>query len=120
VGASARLVGRMLVTNGPFVLACIGLFAALLWALRRPESIRSLDRAPDILLLVLVVGIYIVAAAPMGVLLTFPAARYIDTAAILLPALPLYAAFHRGAAEGVIAARLDGRSCGCRETAERP
>jgi hypothetical protein len=100
VGASARLVGRMLVTNGPFVLACVGLFAALLWALRRPESIRSLDRASDVVLLVLVVGIYILAAAPMGVLLTFPAARYIDTAAVLLPALPLYAAFHLVEAPG--------------------
>jgi hypothetical protein len=94
VGASARLVGRMLVTNGPFVLACIGLLAALLWRLRRPASIGSLDWGADTWLLVVVVGIYILAAAPLSVLLTFPASRYIDTAAILLPALPFYAAFH--------------------------
>jgi hypothetical protein len=30
----------------------------------------------------------------MGVLLTFPASRYIDTASVLLPALPLYAALY--------------------------
>jgi hypothetical protein len=94
VGASARLVGHMLVMNGPFVLACMGLLAALLRAFRRPASFGSLDRAPDAGLLVLVVGIYILAAAPLAVLMTFPASRYIDTAAILLPALPLYATFH--------------------------
>jgi hypothetical protein len=93
-GASARLVGRMLVTNGPFVLACTGLFGVLLWAFRRPGSLGSLGRTPDVLLLVLVVGIYVLAAAPMAVFLTFPASRYIDAAAVLLPALPLYAAFH--------------------------
>jgi hypothetical protein len=70
------------------------LLPALLWAFLRPESILSLERAPDVLLLVLVVGIYILAADPVGVLITFPAARYIDSAAVLLPALPLYAAFH--------------------------
>jgi hypothetical protein len=94
VGASARLVGHMLVTNGPFVLACMGLLVALLWRLRRPASIGDLDRASDAGLLVAVVGIYFLAAAPLSVLLTFPAARYIDSAAILLPALPLYAALH--------------------------
>jgi hypothetical protein len=94
LGASARLVGHMLVLNGPFVLACMGLLAALLWRLRRPASIGDLDRASDAGLLVLVVGIYVLAAAPLSVLLTFPAARYIDSAAILLPALPLYAALH--------------------------
>jgi hypothetical protein len=94
VGASARLVGHMLVLNGPFVLACMGLLAALLWRLRRPASIGDLDRASDAGLLAVVVGIYILAAAPLSVLLTFPASRYIDTAAILLPALPLYATFH--------------------------
>jgi hypothetical protein len=70
------------------------LLAALLWRLRRPASIGSLDWGADTGLLVVVVGIYILAAAPLSVLLTFPASRYIDTAAILLPALPFYAAFH--------------------------
>jgi len=40
------------------------------------------------------------------VLITFPASRYIDTAAVLLPALPLFAAIRLGM---VFAAGATGR-----------
>ena len=40
----------------------------------------------------------VLVAAPPAVSITFPASRYIDTAGILLPALPLFAAIRLGMA----------------------
>jgi hypothetical protein len=98
VGATSRLVGRMLVTNGPFLLASIGLLAMLLATLRHPARFANLRGSPDTLLLAAIVAIYVLAAALLIVLITFPSSRYIDAAAILLPALPLYAAIRLGQA----------------------
>jgi Dolichyl-phosphate-mannose-protein mannosyltransferase len=99
VGASSRLVGHMILTNAPFILAGLGLLAAiLLVATGRPASIRNLTGSTDMLLVVAVVATYIFIAAPLAVLITFPASRYIDTAAHLLPALPLFGAIRLAAA----------------------
>ncbi len=98
VGASARLVGRMTVTNGPFVLASVALLSMVLLMFWRPERIRNLRGSTDTLLVIAVVAVYVLAAAPLAVLITFPASRYIDTAAILLPALPLFGAIRLGMA----------------------
>ena len=98
VGASSRLVGRMLVTNGPFLVAWIGLLVMLLRTLRHPTAIRSLGGSPDTLLLAAIVGIYVLAHAPLIVLITVPSSRYIDASAVLLPALPFYAAFRLASA----------------------
>lgn len=53
-----------------------------------PNSVRTLD-VHAILLLTLA---YTVAAGALMVLVTFPAARYLDSAGLLLPALPIYLA----------------------------
>ena len=98
VGASARLVGRMIVTNAPFVLASVALLSMVLLMFWRPERIRHLHGSTDTLLVIAVVAVYVLAAAPLAVLITFPASRYIDTAAVLLPALPLFAAIRLGMA----------------------
>ena len=65
--------------------------------LRRPNCIRNLGGSTDALLVVAVVAVYVLANAPLAVLVTFPASRYIDTAATLLPALPLFCAIRLAA-----------------------
>jgi hypothetical protein len=98
VGASSRLTGRMIVTNAPFMLASAGLLLMVLLMFFRPERIHNLRGSTDTLLVVLVVAVYVLAAAPLAVLVTFPASRYIDTAAVLLPALPLFGTIRLGTA----------------------
>jgi hypothetical protein len=93
VGGASRLVGRMTVTNAPFVLASFALLVLLLLTLRNPAGVRTLQGTPDTLLIVAIVAVYTLSTAPLFVLMMFPASRYIDTAAVLLPAVPLYAAF---------------------------
>jgi hypothetical protein len=82
----------MIVTNGTFVVASGILLIVMLVALRHPARLERLHGSPDTLLVVAIVAVYLLSAAPLTVLTTFPAWRYIDTAAVLLPALPLYAA----------------------------
>jgi hypothetical protein len=99
IGASSRLAGRMIVTNVPFMLASAGLLLMLLLLMScRPERVHNLHGTADTLLVVLVVAVYVLATAPLAVLVAFPASRYIDTAAVLLPALPLFGALRLGAA----------------------
>jgi hypothetical protein len=94
VGGTSRAVGRLFVTNLPFMLGLIGLIAVYCLSLWRgavrpaPSSIQGLD-IHVILLLTLV---YTVAAGALMVIVTFPAARYLDSAGLLLPALPIYLA----------------------------
>jgi hypothetical protein len=87
-GASSRLVGHALVLNPSFLLAAAAL---LLLAGRKPR-----DGAPaDARLLIVLVGVYTVGTGALAVLITFPASRYIDSAAMLLAALPLYGVLRR-------------------------
>jgi hypothetical protein len=86
-GATARLTGHMIVTNAIMLLALGALAAGLLFALmRRAGRISACDGLGGVLL---VTGAWIGATAPLTVLTTFPAHRYIDTAAALLPAVPI-------------------------------
>lgn len=98
VGASARLVGRMTVTNAPFVLASLALLAMLVLLICQPDRVHNLRGSTDTLLVVAIATLYVLTAAPLAVLITFPASRYIDAAAVLLPALPLFGAIRIGAA----------------------
>ncbi len=91
-GASSRLAGRMIVTNAPFVLASVGLLVVFLLLLRKPDALRRMTAPGDWPLVIGIVALYILSAAPLAVLITFPASRYIDTAAALLAAIPLFAA----------------------------
>ena len=86
-GASARLVGHMIVTNATMLLALGGLLLAGAFTVaRRVERTLARDDLGGVLL---VAGAWVGAAAPLTVLTTFPAMRYIDSAAILVPAVPL-------------------------------
>jgi hypothetical protein len=87
-GGLTRLVGHMLVDNLPFVLGCL----AWLGLLRR----RAVPAPPqDLRLLGLLTAMWTLGAGLPSVLLTFPAARYADSACLMLAAWPLYAALRR-------------------------
>jgi hypothetical protein len=85
-GATSRLTGHMIVTNAIMLLALGALTVALLFAATRRLEIPVCDGLGGVLL---VAGAWIGATAPLTVLTTFPATRYIDTAATLLPAVPI-------------------------------
>ncbi len=85
-GATSRLVGRMIVTNAPMVvaLAALLIFGGPAFAMRAPLGASAAD-LPAVCILTLA---WLAATAPLAVLVTIPATRYIDTSAVLLPAVP--------------------------------
>lgn len=86
-GATTRLVGRAIVTNAPMLVAGLLLAIAAVPAFlrRRPLGVASSDLGA---VCIVALG-WLACTAPLTVLVTFPASRYIDTAALLLPAIPL-------------------------------
>lgn len=98
VGASARVAGRITVTNAAFMLASLGLcllFVGVVIRGRMTAAPSTVDPEPnlrfDIAAIVLIVGAYTLANWLPMVMATFPARRYVDTAGLLLAALPLFA-----------------------------
>jgi hypothetical protein len=91
-GASARVIGRALVTNATMIVAgLLLLIAGAVAVLRR----RPLDGACADAAAVSVIALgWLACTAPLTVLVTFPAVRYIDTAGLLLPAIPLVLALN--------------------------
>jgi hypothetical protein len=85
-GATSRLVGRMIVTNAPMLVAIAVLLVAAVAAFVRRTG---LGPSADDLAVVLAVALaWLASTGPLIVLIAFPATRYIDTAALLLPAVP--------------------------------
>jgi hypothetical protein len=84
-GALARLLGRLALFNPGMILGYALIMGGLL---RRPPSP---PRPGEVRLLLTLAGIHTAAASVLTVLVTFPAARYIDGAGMMLAALPLYA-----------------------------
>jgi len=85
-GATARLAGRSVVTNATMLAAI-----ALLVLVSVPAWMQgaALGRSKDDLAAVTIVALaWVACTAPLIVLVTFPATRYIDSAALLLPAIP--------------------------------
>jgi len=90
VGGTSRTIGRMLVANVPMILgAALFLLVWLRQMLRWPKQ-TSLG-PNDVSVVALVALAWTATCGPLGVLVTFPSARYIDTSALLLPAIPLVA-----------------------------
>jgi hypothetical protein len=89
VGGGSRFVGRAIVTNGPFVIFAILL---LLTAAARPSHLAYLGTriSPrDWGTVCLFAFGWAAIGISLGLLTSFPATRYIDTAGMFLPALPL-------------------------------
>jgi hypothetical protein len=87
VGATSRLVGRMIVTNATMLVALVVLFGVSLLAVTRRAQLGS-TRA-DLMPVSVIALAWVASTAPLTVLVTFPATRYIDTAALLIAAPPL-------------------------------
>jgi hypothetical protein len=89
-GGAARAAGHGTVLNLPFALAALSLGVALV-ARRRPRR----DLPPgagriDCDALAWLTGLYSAGAIALPILVTYPAQRYIDSAALLLAAWPFY------------------------------
>jgi hypothetical protein len=95
-GGSARLAGRAIVTNAPMLAAMAVLLITALPAFTRRSPLG--DCAADLAAVSIIALGWLAATGPLTVLVTFPATRYIDTSAMLLPAVPalLAAAVIRG------------------------
>ena len=104
-GAMARFVGRAVTTNAPMLLACFFLLPVGLFALIRRSGLDGVRQ--DLAPVIAVALAWLAATGPPIVLVTFPATRYIDTAAALLPAVPATLAL---AIVGGLRARRDGTS----------
>ncbi|MBN2491567.1 MAG: hypothetical protein JXQ29_12025 [Planctomycetes bacterium] len=96
VGAATRSAGHMTVTNLPFLvlLACVAM-ACPIAALRRrhrarnrPPSIPAEPPDRDALPVVVVTIAYTLSAGLLMIVASSPEMRYIETAGLLLPALP--------------------------------
>ena len=87
VGATSRLVGRMIITNAAMLVALVVLFVVSVPAAMRRTQLGS-TRA-DLMPVCVVALAWVASTAPLTVLMTFPATRYIETAALLIAAPPL-------------------------------
>lgn len=85
-GATARLVGRSLITNAVTLAALVVLcIVAVAATLRRSGFGPSGSDVAPIMVIALA---WFAATASLIVVVTFPATRYIDTVGVLLPAVP--------------------------------
>lgn len=94
VGASTRATGRLLVTGAAFVAASLALvFLYPAWLMAGRARVYAPPAPPDIGLhaMLLIVACYTLSNLVPAVAVTFPAARYIDTAGLFIAALPIYA-----------------------------
>jgi hypothetical protein len=87
VGATSRLVGRMIITNATMLVALVVLFVVSVPALVRRTQLGS--TRTDLMPVCAIALAWFASTAPLIVLITFPATRYIDTAALLIAAPPL-------------------------------
>ena len=91
VGATARLAGHAVALNLPFLLGAAGLLAAL--ALRLPRGLPLPPPASEVdtRTLLALSAMQAVGAGLPVVLLTMPAQRYVESAALFLAAWPIHA-----------------------------
>lgn len=84
-GSAARLIGRAIATNATMLvaLALFGLALLPAFAQRGDAGVADIGAVS-----IVAIGWFLCNGA-LAVLVTFPATRYIDTAATLLPAIPL-------------------------------
>jgi hypothetical protein len=87
VGATSRLVGRMIITNATMLVVLAVLLVVSVPAIMRRTQLGS-TRA-DLMSVCAIALAWVASTAPLTVLVTFPATRYIDTAALLIAAPPL-------------------------------
>jgi hypothetical protein len=93
IGASSRLMGRLITYNVAFLIAT-GLFGlAALVNITRSGTALGGSTGTSWTMLTLITMAWVLSTTPLTVIATFPALRYIDTGGMLLSALPLYGFF---------------------------
>ena len=92
-GASARFAGHALVLNPLMLVAATLLVTTWLLPTGGPASSNAVPG--DVKFLGAVTVAWLVAAGLLSITASFPAGRYIDSASMFLPALPLYFAARR-------------------------
>ena len=92
IGATARLLGHALVLNAAFAVGCLFL---LIQIVRQVRNLAEDTIQRDLQALLAISAVYLAGTASLVILTTFPASRYIDSAGLLLPVWPLYAALRR-------------------------
>ena len=85
-GATSRLVGRMIVTDAPMMAALTLLLIVALAAFAQSTPFGA--GAADLPAVCIIALAWLASTGPLVVLVAFPATRYIDTCAVLLPAVP--------------------------------
>ncbi len=93
IGASSRLMGRLITYNAAF-LAALALFSvAALVNITRSGTALGGSSGASWTMLALITMAWVLCTTPLTVIATFPALRYVDTGGMLLTALPLYGLF---------------------------
>jgi hypothetical protein len=93
IGASSRLIGRLITYNAAF-LAAMALFGlAALANITRSGAALGGSSGANWTTLTLITMAWVLSTTPLTVIATFPALRYVDTGGMLLTALPLYGLF---------------------------
>lgn len=93
IGASSRLMGRLITYNAAFLMA-MGLFGVVaLVNITRSGAALGGSSGASWTMLSLITMAWVLCTTPLTVIATFPALRYVDTGGMLLTALPLYGLF---------------------------
>ena len=91
VGGSSRFVGRSLITNVPFVLFTIAFLAVGAIRIFGPDSPGNHLSMKDWIAVAVVAAGWAIMTISVAIIAYFPATRYIDTASVFIPAIPLLA-----------------------------
>jgi hypothetical protein len=98
IGATTRFVGLLVTANATFVPAIILLMVVLVIRSLQGWQHFDTDKAGRAIVyngvpILLIILVYVFASYVPSVAISFPARRYVDTAGILMAALPLYLAW---------------------------
>jgi hypothetical protein len=93
IGASSRLMGRLITYNAAFLAAMTLFGVAALVNITRSGTALGGSSGANWTMLSLITMAWVLCTIPLTVIATFPALRYVDTGGMLLTALPLYGLF---------------------------
>jgi hypothetical protein len=89
IGATARFLGRSIVMNLPLMLSVIGLFLVLL-VKPLPKIINLTFTRDEMICLILIPLIFAFSSGFLSILVSFPAARYIDSSNVMLSGIIIF------------------------------
>jgi hypothetical protein len=93
IGASSRLMGRLITYNAAFLVAAALFGLAAFVNITRTGTALGGASGASWTMLTLITMAWVLSTTPLTVIAAFPALRYVDTGGMLLTALPLYGFF---------------------------